>query len=226
MDTHKVEIVDVMGLKVGTFRCETGELLVSLRDILEVSLSDVAAEINFLKSPDGLHIMKAMNIYPSHCYRDGMYEEGLYLPAEYVNHYLFSIRKPGSEIDTLRMYLSAEVQTHWNRIRNSAAGYTPHQLRTYVMHASDEKLDMALAGFNLDNHDDVMRNLRQFIHTELGLPRLWGNLSPQDMDIYNAILSTMGSALHEYRKQEHDVEVAMQYVYADALRVIQAFKGT
>ena len=49
-----------------------------------------------------------------------------------------------------------------------AAGYTPQQLRTYVMHASDEKLSMALSGFNLDNHDDVMRTLRQFALKELG----------------------------------------------------------
>jgi hypothetical protein len=42
-----------------------------------------------------------------------MYEEGLFIQQDYVNHYLFSIRKPGEEIDTLRIYLSAEIARHW-----------------------------------------------------------------------------------------------------------------
>lgn len=225
MDTHKVEVVDVMGLKVATFRCETGEILVSLRDILEASLSDVAEEIAFLRSPDGLHVLKAMNIYPSHCYRNGMYEEGLFIQQDYVNHYLFSIRKPGEEIDTLRMYLSAEIARHWAKIRDSAAGYTPQQLRTYVMHSSDEKLSMALSGFNLDNHDDVMRTLRQFALKELGYHYLWDNLSPMEMDIYNAVLSTMGSLLFKCHQEMLSVEESMELMYQEVQKVITGFKS-
>lgn len=224
MDSHKVEIVDVLGLKVGTFRCETGEILVSIRDILEASLSDVAAEIAVLKSQDGRAFMKVMNIYPAHCFRNGLYEEGLFITTDRLNDYLYSIRNPGSEIDTLRAYLAVEIHKHWIRIGDSAAGYTPHQLRTYVMHASDEKLSLVLGAFNLDNHDEVMANLRKFILKELGFPLLWDNLAPTQMDIYNAVLSVMGTNLYQYSQQYVDVEEAMQFVHADARKVIEGFK--
>lgn len=226
MDFHNTEMIDVLGLQIGTFRCETGEILVSVRDILEQSMSDVNSEVAFLKSEDGVDSMRALRICPASGIRNGMYEEGLYVPWENVNHYMFNIREPGIEIDVLRQHLSAEIAKHWERLNNSAAGYTPQQLRKLLMFSADEKLYTSASVYNIEDLDGFVGTIREFIRKELGLPVIWDNMTPMQMDVYNTICSLIGSVMMRYKIQEVDLEQTMELVYADIQQVIQGFART